>query len=247
MERAEWLKHIRSTVEGLYDKIAPQYWVNFGLYPDETHQEFIPKFLGLVEEGGAVLSAACGAGRYDGTLLEAGLSVVGIDQSAGMLKQAKEHFPQARYEKMGLQEINFHEAFEGVICMDAMENIGPEDWPVVLRSFQMALKPGGVLYYTVELPEPGVVEASYRRAKALGLPVVYGEVADEIDAAYEQAMAVERPSGEQAAAAVYHFYPSPEQVRAWMEQAGLAILEEGPATTTSTSWREENELKPVPS
>jgi hypothetical protein len=45
--------------------------------------------------------------RYDGILLEAGHSVVGIDQSAGMLARARERFPAARYEKMGLQEMDF--------------------------------------------------------------------------------------------------------------------------------------------
>ena len=34
-------------------------------------------------------------------------------------------------------------------------------------------------------------------------------------------------SGEQADLAVYHYYPPPEQVRAWLDQAGLAIEEEG--------------------
>jgi ubiquinone/menaquinone biosynthesis C-methylase UbiE len=56
------------------------------------------------------------AGRYDGELLDAGHHVVGIDQSAGMLERAREHFPQAQYEKMGLQEMNFHEQFDGAIC-----------------------------------------------------------------------------------------------------------------------------------
>jgi 2-polyprenyl-3-methyl-5-hydroxy-6-metoxy-1,4-benzoquinol methylase len=94
-----------------------------------------------------LLSAACGAGRFDGVLLEAGHSVVGIDQSAGMLARAREHFPGARYEKIGLQEMDFREEFDGAICMDAMEHICPEDWPVILRGFQAALKPGGVLYF----------------------------------------------------------------------------------------------------
>jgi trans-aconitate methyltransferase len=40
-------------------------------------------------------------------LLEAGHSVVGIDQSAGMLARAREHFPKVRYEKIGLQISKF--------------------------------------------------------------------------------------------------------------------------------------------
>jgi SAM-dependent methyltransferase len=162
-------------------------------------------------------------------LLEAGHSVVGIDQSAGMLARARERFPEARYEKLGLQEMDFREAFDGVICMDAMEHVCPEDWPGILRGFREALKPGGVLYFTLDLAEADEVEEAYERAKGRGLPVVFGEVADEVEEAYERVKALGLPvvSGELADVAVYHYYPSLEQVRAWIGQAGLAIEEEG--------------------
>ena len=58
---------------------------------------------------------------------------------------------------MGLQEIAFHEVFDGVICVDALEHVCPEDWPGILARFQKALKPGGVLYVTVEVPEWGEI------------------------------------------------------------------------------------------
>ncbi len=229
MDRSEWLKQMREMVESAYDHISPEYWVNFGFYENETQLEFLKKFLERVAKGGTILSAACGAGRYDGMLLEAGHRVVGIDQSAGMLERARERFPQAQYEKVGLQEMDFHGEFDGAICMDAMEHICPEDWPEVMKRFAAALKPGGFLYFTVELPEAGELEASYERAKAMGMPVVFGELADAIPAAYEQMKSFSSPGvpGQLAAAAFYHYYPSLEQVRAWIAQAGMTIKEEG--------------------
>ena len=229
MERAEWLKQMRDKAEALYDHLSPEYWVTFGLYANETHREYLQKFLGRVAPRSTLLSAACGAGRYDGMLLEAGHSVVGIDQSAGMLARARERFPGVRYEKIGLQEMNFREAFDGVICIDAMEHVCPEDWPGILRGFRKALKPGGVLYLTLDLAEADEVEEAYERAKARGLPVVFGELADKVEEAYERVKALGLPvvSGELADVAVYHYYPSLEQVRAWIGQAGLAIEEEG--------------------
>ncbi len=208
MERTEWLHQMRSMSEAIYNQLSPDYWVRFGLYPNETHQRYLQKFLGQMAPHSALLSAACGAGRYDGMLLKPGHSVVGTDQSEGMLARAREHFPQVRYEKVGLQEMAFHEAFDGAICMDAMEHICPEDWPIIFRKFCEALKPGGVLYFTVEVAEDDEVQAAYERAKAQGLPVVFGEVVEQVDV-------------------VYHYYPSLEQVRAWLAQAGFAIDAEG--------------------
>jgi len=241
MERAEWLKQMREKAQALYDHFSPLYWVKFGLYVKGTHQEYLQKFLGRLAPHSSLLSAACGAGRIDGMLLEAGHSVVGIDQSEGMLMRARErfpreHFPEVRYERIGLQEMDFREAFDGVICIDAMEHVCPEDWPGILRGFREALKPGGVLYFTVNVAEAArdKVEEAYERAKGRGLPVVFGEVVDQVEEAsrlllsYEDIFDIpEEALGESADVAVYHYYPSLEQVRAWIGQAELVIEEEG--------------------
>ncbi len=241
MERAEWLKDMRSKAEALYDHGASLYWVTWGMECPETHQEYLSRFLGMLPPGRNLLSAACGAGRFDGLLLEAGHNVVGVDQSAGMLKRAQEHFPtdrfpQLRYEKVGLQEIAttpaFQAAFDGIICMDSMEHISPEDYPVILSGFYEALKPNGLLYITVETHETAIEDGedlavAYERAKAKGLPVVFGEVVDEFDTAYPLAMGSVEMNSEVLHDAVYRFYPSLEQVRVWFSEAGLAIVEEG--------------------
>jgi cyclopropane fatty-acyl-phospholipid synthase-like methyltransferase len=227
MERAEWLKQMRDKLEALYDHLSPGYWVKFGLYANETHLEYLRKFLGRLPPRSTLLSAACGAGRYDGMLLEAGHSVVGIDQSEGMLARARERFPEARYEKIGLQEMDFREEFDGAICMDAMEHVCPEDWPGIMRRFREALKPDGVLYLTVVLAETDDLGKAYERAKELGLPVVFGELADQVEEACERALGLPAMLADPANESAYHYCPSMEQVRAWIGQAGLVIEEEG--------------------
>jgi len=82
VERAEWLKKVRAQAEALYDHIAPAYWVKFGMYPDATHRQFIEKFLGRLGAQSAILDAACGAGRYDGMLLEAGIVCLALTSPA---------------------------------------------------------------------------------------------------------------------------------------------------------------------
>ena len=116
-----------------------------------------------------------------------------------------------------------------MICMDALEHVCPEDWPGILQRFWEALKPGGVLYFTVELPDPEEVESSYERAKAMGLPVVFGELADEVQTSYDRLKALSSPvvPGDLADVATYHYYPSLEQVQTWLGEAGFEVEEQG--------------------
>lgn len=123
-----------------------------------------------------------------------------------MLLQARVKFPLVRAEKKGLQEIDFTEAFDGIICVDAMEFVAPEDWPLVLNNFRRALKRNGYLYFTVELIEADERAHAYGEGQKQGLPVVEGEYAHE---------------------GPYHYYPELGQVRMWASQASFSVFEEG--------------------
>jgi len=208
MDRSIWLKEIRHETEEKYDTLwAPEYGEKWGLYPNATHQQFIQKFLGLLPQQSTVLDAACGAGRYMPTLLGQGHTVIGMDQSQGMLSRVRERFPNVQVEKMGLQEISRREEFDGAICMDAMEHVSPEDWELILGNFYRALKPQGYLYFTVEVEDESEIEAAFKRGQEAGIPIVYGEMPDEENS-------------------VYHYYPSLSQVRDWLNEAGFRLIEE---------------------
>jgi SAM-dependent methyltransferase len=234
MERAEWLKKMRAQAEALYDHLAPAYWVTFGVQPNTTHHEFVGKLVGRLPPGSCILDAGCGAGRYDGLLLEGGNTVLGVDQAGSMLRRARDFFPEQgfprlRYEKRGLQEMDFEGQFDGAACIEAMEHVAPEDWPGILASLRRALKPGGLLYLALDVADWEDVGRCYEHARAEGLPVVYGEVVDELEEAFAEVAAkggADIPI-ERSDRAVYHFYPSDEQVRAWLEAAGLVLEEEG--------------------
>ena len=171
----------------------------------------------------SAISAGCGAGKYDGMLLEAGHSVVGIDLSEGMLRRARARFPQVRYLKMGMQEIDFQNEFDGVICIDALEHVFPEDWPVIVHGFREALKTGGMLYFTLDVRERNELQAAYQAARSQGLPVVFGEVADEVETIYAKVMKDEDVPDALLDKVVYHYCPAVEQVREWLQGAGFAI------------------------
>jgi SAM-dependent methyltransferase len=210
MDRSPWLREMRRDCEEQYDtRWAPEYGEKWGLYSNLTHQQFLQEFLSLLPPTSLILDAACGAGRYVPYLLEKNHSVIGIDQSQGMLARAKEKFPAVQFEKIGLQEIPYQEVFDGVICVDAMENIPPEEWPLVLNNFHRALKDQGYLYFsaeTIENADADEIRQAFDRAQQAGLPVVFGEVPDE---------------------EVYHYHPTNQQVRDRAQGAGFEILREG--------------------
>ena len=209
MDRITWLREMRRDCEEQYDRESTLYDEQGGVYSNITHQQFIQEFLSFLPPNSKVLDAPCGTGRYLPFLLEKGHSLVGIDQSHGMLERAKIKFPTVQFEKMGLQEMAFQEVFEGAICMDAMENVPPEDWPLVLNNFHRALKPHSYFYFTAETLENAnalEIQQAFERAQQAGLPVVYGEYPDE---------------------EVYHYHPTRQQVREWTQQAGFEILKDG--------------------
>lgn len=223
MNRADWLRQKRHSTEERYDRLwAPTYDKNWGADIDPIHAGLITHLAKTCPENGSILDAACGTGKYWPILIDSGRRFTGIDQSRAMLERAIRKHPQVRVKKFGLQEMNFLEAFDLILCMDAMEMVFPEDWPKVLSNFHRALKPGGQLYFTVEIAEQGLIEKDYQAAVDLGLPVVVGE---SVFATAE---------GEQDGG--YHYYPSMEQVREWIRAVGFTIKVEAEANDYHHFW-----------
>jgi len=126
-----------------------------------SHRQMLERFLDLCPEGGALLDAACGTGKYWPILLARGFSVHGTDQSLQMLRQAQTKCPEVPVEHVGMQELSFVDTFDGIICIDAMEMVFPEDWPFDLRNFARALHEHGFLYFTVEMTTQEEVDLAY--------------------------------------------------------------------------------------
>jgi SAM-dependent methyltransferase len=204
MDRRTWLAERRRTAEERHDAIhAFTYDEQYGEI-GPVHRRFVADLLERCPPGGTVLDAACGTGKYFGMVLDAGRRVVGTDQSTGMLARARARHPQVPLERVGLQELAFAAEFDAVMCIDAMENIPPEDWPLVVANLRRALAPGGHLYLTVEQVDDEELDRELADATARGLPVVRGE---------------ESRDG-------YHYYPSREQVGAWLAEAMLTVVAE---------------------
>jgi hypothetical protein len=88
-----------------------------------------------------------------------------------------------------------------------MENVSPEDWPLVARNLRRALKPRTHLYVTLEEMDDEEVRAAFDRQSAAGIPAVLGEVIE----------------GDVAG---YHYYPGRERALAWLNDAGFVLIDE---------------------
>lgn len=140
MNRQEWLKEKRKLAEIRYDEIfSIDYDEKWGKIND-IHKTNLAYFLNLLPQGVIVLDAACGTGKYRQIINDTGYHVLGIDQSQQMLNKAVSKYKNIETNKLGLQEINYNDEFYGVVCIDAMENVFPEEWLLVLENFYNALK-----------------------------------------------------------------------------------------------------------
>jgi cyclopropane fatty-acyl-phospholipid synthase-like methyltransferase len=124
---------------------SPRYDVLWGAIGG-IHADFIARLAGLVREGGEVLDAACGTGKYWPALLAVGVRVTGIDQSAGMLARASRKHPDVGIRVLALQGLqdaaDWHGRFDGLICVDALECVAPEHWPGVAAGLAATLRTG---------------------------------------------------------------------------------------------------------
>jgi SAM-dependent methyltransferase len=213
MDRATWLSGRRAAVVADYDRDAAGY--DDDPYATATHGAFVDRLVATVAAGGLVLDAPCGTGQYFARIRDAGRHVVGIDQSAGMLRQAEARGLAERLEQLGLQEMSFEHEFDGAMTVDGMEHIPPENWPTVLANLARAVSPGAHLYLTVEETEDDAIDSAIAALQSQGLPALRGEV-------------IEGDSGG------YHYYPGRERVMEWLASERLEIVAE--ATDEMDGW-----------
>lgn len=207
MDRQAWLAERRAAVEADYTRDAASY--DAGYDPaTPLHRQFVARLIETTPADGIILDAPCGTGPYIGQVLASRRRVLGADQSSGMLEAARSKHPDVRFELVGLQELAFDGEFDGVMTVDSMEHVPPEEWPLVVSNLRRALKPGGHLYLTCEEAVETELDSAYTEALAAGLPVVRGELTAPDTGGY-------------------HYYPGRALARAWLTSGGFEVVDEG--------------------
>ena len=125
--------------------MTPQATWNANLY-DDKHSFVWKMAAGVLEllapkPGERILDVGCGTGHLTAQIAEAGANVLGIDRSADMIRQAKEKYPDLRFEVMDATEISVPETHDAVFSNATLHWIKEPER--VIASIAKVLHPGG--------------------------------------------------------------------------------------------------------
>jgi SAM-dependent methyltransferase len=107
----------------------------------EWAREFTP--------GATVLELGCGDGVISEVLVEAGLTLYGVDASPTLLRSFRERFPLAKAECAAAEESSYFErSFDGVIAVGLIFLLPEDAQRIVLSKVANVLKGGGRFLFT---------------------------------------------------------------------------------------------------
>ena len=104
----------------------------------------------------AVVDLGCGLGRDALLLASRGHNVLGIDQSAEMLRRARDLAPKAHYLRLDARSLGdalVEGSVDGIWARDVLRNLPFQDVGGVLQGLSDATRDGGVLFASFDVPE----------------------------------------------------------------------------------------------
>jgi SAM-dependent methyltransferase len=203
-DRRQFVAERRAASVQRFDTVhSPRYDQDWGTI-SPTQAAFVARLTALIPRAGEVLDAACGTGKHWPALLADGLRVTGVDQSAGMLAQARRKHAEVSTQVLALHDLteaaDLQGRFDGLLCVDALECAPPEDWPGATAGLAGVLVPRAPAYITVLQAGPLPPASDPRQ--------VPGEVIE---------------------GGGYYYCPPRNQVRDWLAAAGFAIDDQADA------------------
>jgi trans-aconitate 2-methyltransferase len=101
---------------------------------------------GLVEllapqPGERILDVGCGTGQLTDEIAQSGARVAGIDNSAGMIGQAKRNYPELEFHQGDVREMRFRNEFDAVFSNAVLHWV--RDAEAAVAAIAGALKTGG--------------------------------------------------------------------------------------------------------
>ena len=91
--------------------------------------------------GERVLDAGCGTGQLTYEIAQAGARVLGIDNSAAMIEQARQNYPEIEFRQSDITALPFRNEFDAVFSNAVLHWVPEADRAA--RAIAGSLKPGG--------------------------------------------------------------------------------------------------------
>lgn len=136
--------------DALFDAIGPAYEAAFaGLETQLASIEWIKKQI-QSHKPAKIVDIGCGTGKpVCSELAASGHDVLGIDVSENMLRAAREHVPNARFENVDLRHYNPGAASMDVVTVyfSFLTDLTKDEIRGKIRDVYSWLKPGGVFVY----------------------------------------------------------------------------------------------------
>ena len=128
-----------------YDLIAERFRaVRTRLAPKEA--EYLALLLEPLAPGGTILDLGCGTGHpIAAHVASRGHRVVGVDASDAMLAIARRELPGHRWIRGAIEQLEFEETFDAVICWDALFHLPRRHVQPTVTSIHRWLAAGGRL------------------------------------------------------------------------------------------------------
>jgi SAM-dependent methyltransferase len=131
-----------------YDRVANEYARR--LYDELRHKpldrQLLDRFVNGVRSLGLVCDLGCGPGQVARYLHERGVSVCGVDLSAGMIAQARELNPGIEFSQGDMRSLDvLDDAWAGIAAFYAIVNLEPAEVTQALREMWRVLRPPGLL------------------------------------------------------------------------------------------------------
>ena len=111
--------------------------------------EVMQPFLNALPEGAEeILDLGCGSGRDTKTLEELGYVVTAMDGSEKMCELA-EIYTDQEVLHLKFEDMDFDEVFDGIWACESLVHVPSEEIEKIMEKVMDALKPGGILYFSV--------------------------------------------------------------------------------------------------
>lgn len=95
------------------------------------------------KKGERILDLGCGTGHLTADIARVGAEVLGVDRDEAMIVQARERYPNVRFDVADATNLEFDEAFDAVFSNAVLHWVRPPE--KAAASIAKALRPGGRL------------------------------------------------------------------------------------------------------